>query len=426
MFKKKKLFIILILLTIFFYNFDKIRSFARSTLPHGFKVQVKEIFFGKKYMDELNYYRKLGYNQKKIPQTQFENISLTKITLSNLDTLDRTHYGNVKGISSNVKKFFIENYQNYLVIVTVKGQVKLLKNYSKDEIVKLDTNLKKLEVYDVLDVVIINDKLFISFTSRDQQNDQCSLINIANTNMNLNFLNFEIFYKSDECTKGTNALGGRMKYYNHENIDGLLLTTAASDNEKERAQNDESFHGKIWFFSLDGKEKLIFSKGHRNPQGLIVDNGTILSTEHGPYGGDEINKIEFKENYGFPISSYGDTYAFKDILNSRSNYIFKKNHSKFYFKEPIYSFVPSIGISEIEKIPNSFSKYWENNYFVSSLNGRTLYRIEFDDDYEKIKYMEPIRIDERIRDIKYIHEIKSFALALEETGSVGFIKAKKD
>ena len=38
--------------------------------------------------------------------------------------------------------------------------------------------------------------------------------------------------------------------------------------------------------------KEIFSKGHRNPQGLAQVDGILFSTEHGPQGGDEINIIE--------------------------------------------------------------------------------------------------------------------------------------
>ena len=59
--------------------------------------------------------------------------------------------------------------------------------------------------------------------------------------------------------------------------------------------------------------------GHRNPQGLFVDqNKIVLSTEHGPWGGDEINLIPFEKiynneilNFGWPISSYGEHYAKK-------------------------------------------------------------------------------------------------------------------
>ena len=52
--------------------------------------------------------------------------------------------------------------------------------------------------------------------------------------------------------------------------------------------------GKILFKPFDSISNSyeIISSGHRNPQGLYSDSDVILSTEHGPYGGDEINKIE--------------------------------------------------------------------------------------------------------------------------------------
>ena len=71
----------------------------------------------------------------------------------------------------------------------------------------------------------------------------------------------------------------------------------------------KSIFGKILEIDLNTKEDTIFSSGHRNPQGLeiFLQNGNkiLLSTEHGPQGGDEINNIKFNKNYGWPISSYG-------------------------------------------------------------------------------------------------------------------------
>ena len=60
---------------------------------------------------------------------------------------------------------------------------------------------------------------------------------------------------------------------------------------------------------------------------MIFNNNSILSTEHGPKGGDEVNLILSEnfdkiENYGWPISSYGDHY---DSVSENSN--LKKNRS---------------------------------------------------------------------------------------------------
>ena len=52
----------------------------------------------------------------------------------------------------------------------------------------------------------------------------------------------------------------------------------------------------------------------------------------------------------------------------------------------------------------------------------SLYRVEFDEEYEKIKYNEKIIVSERIRDIKYLEENNIFILSLESTGSLGILK----
>ena len=55
----------------------------------------------------------------------------------------------------------------------------------------------------------------------------------------------------------------------------------ASETEGYLAQKDDSAYGKILFFDIKTKKFKIFSKGHRNPQGLIIDGKNIISTEYG-------------------------------------------------------------------------------------------------------------------------------------------------
>ena len=99
----------------------------------------------------------------------------------------------------------------------------------------------------------------------------------------------------------------------------------------------------------------MISKGHRNPQGLFYDkmNKFILSTEHGPYGGDEINMIMLNhkglQNFGWPIASYGEHYTDPKKVKIKK-YPLLKSHRDHGFIEPLKYFVPSIGISEIVKI----------------------------------------------------------------------------
>ena len=117
------------------------------------------------------------------------------------------------------------------------------------------------------------------------------------------------------------------------NKEYMLLTT--SDYSGNNAQNLNSQYGKILQISLKNYEYEIFSLGHRNPQGLINVNNKIISTEHGPMGGDEINLIIKNANYGWKIASYGEPY---EKFSTENNYKLLKNHKKNKFKEPIYAY----------------------------------------------------------------------------------------
>ena len=231
----------------------------------------------------------------------------------------------------------------------------------------------------------------------------------------LNNLDFVSIFDSNECV--TMIQSGRVVKLSGKN--SLLLATAADvlikKNEMDdKPQNNNSIYGKILEIDLKTKEHKIFSKGHRNILGLYSDENVILSTENGPRGGDEVNKIVFNENYGWPEVSYGQKY------NGTEDY--PSSHSEYGYKEPIYSFIPSVGISQITKVNKKFSNKWEDNFLVASLNSNHLFRMKFDNNYEKVFYIENIFIGERMRDLIYFEEENVFLIALETSGSLGILK----
>ena len=95
-----------------------------------------------------------------------------------------------------------------------------------------------------------------------------------------------------------------------------------------------------------------------------------MTTEHGPLGGDEVNinkNIFYKNNYGWPISSYGEHYPNMVSEDAYEKAPLYKSHSQYGFIEPIKYFVPSIGISQILKVEKSFGYNQQQNYFFSSM-----------------------------------------------------------
>ena len=83
--------------------------------------------------------------------------------------------------------------------------------------------------------------------------------------------------------------------------DGAVYVGTGDASEPELAQDDNSLNGKVLRVDTATGKAAIFTKGHRNVQGLcFAANGRFLSTEHGPDRGDEVNDLKSGENYGWP------------------------------------------------------------------------------------------------------------------------------
>ena len=408
--------ILIILIFIFFLAVGKFnigKQFVKNYLWH-YVPQKTQIILKLIIDDSLINNFKNDYNVKFLPKTQFEDLKFEKVDLSFLK--ESSSSSNYLG-TSNLFSFFIEKKNdNSLIVVSDKAEIYELKNSYIFENNKNKKNFQQLEtninVKKVLDAFILNNEIFLSFVSEGLN---CDYFRIMRANLNEKNLNFVDFFAIDEC--GTVIQGGRMQYYNHNNHDGLLFTTGDNyaDSPNGKSQKINSIFGKVIFKPFNDSKYEIFSLGHRNPQGLYVENELILMTEHGPKGGDEINRIVFNKNYGWPIASYGDKY------NSTDSFSYKQSHFENGFEEPIYSFIPSIGISEIIKIPNMFSEKWIDNFIISSLFGRSIYRVKFDNNFKKLIYVEIIYIGQRIRDIKYLKYENLILLALEEIGEIGIL-----
>ncbi len=308
----------------------------------------------------------------------------------------------------------------------------IFKNYRHKDRFYTFTSMVKSMIYK-------GDSLYVSTVQK--YNDTCFTHVIYKGSLNLKKTNFEEFYKFKKCKPYyTDYLGGTIAHFK----DNKILFTVGDWNicEDERwtlnvetkgfctknsGQNLDNDLGKIFEIDLIKKERKILSIGHDNPQGIFYDkkNKVLFSTEHGPQGGDEINinrtpiSTDIK-NYGYPISSYGEHYGFPSP-SVEYKYIeapLYKSHEKYGFKEPIDYFVPSIGISDIEK--------YKNRLIVASLGSEieqgdlSLYIYTLDKNQNIIK-KEINKIYQRIRDIHLIDE-KIAVIFLESTGSIGIFK----
>ena len=277
----------------------------------------------------------------------------------------------------------------------------------------------------IKDMLVLDNNLYFSYVKEVYEN--CFNISILKGNINLKKIEFSIFFTFDECLSFKNVVqfnaqqaGGRIISYKEDK----LLFSIGEFRKRSIAQDATSFFGKIISIDIKTKQPEIFTFGHRNPQGLFYDKeeDIILSTEHGPAGGDEINIIIYGKNYGWPISSYGEHYDGK-IRKEAPLY---KSHVQHGFEEPLYYFDPSIGISEIIKIPRKFINNSDNIYLVTSLKDSSIYFAKLNSNYTKILSIDRLEIGERIRDILYYDKKNVFIMILEDKPSIGIFYKKNN
>ena len=354
------------------------------------------------------------YREEFLPNTQFIKLEYKKIDLDFL-TLNDCYFG-------KCYTFYLEQYNDNLVITDRFGSFR----FAKFDEIKKDINFLKiipsnLNFDTILDTFIVDDLIYVSGKKINNNNTE---LHVARANINFDQLNFQTItqLQSKKCFFRHAVHSGKIQSYKGNKDQIILSVNSSADNEGMENLNSDSICGKTLLInSLTGKYE-IFTSGHRNIIGMYADENIILSTEHGPFAGDEINKLQKGNSYGWPVSSYGEKYS-RGQSNEPPNY--KKNHKQHGFIEPIFSFIPAIGISEIIKLPNNFSDMWQDNFLVASLNGKYLYRVKFDENFNKIVYYERIFIGERIRDLIYNNQLNEVYLSLELKGEIGIISKSK-
>jgi len=124
----------------------------------------------------------------------------------------------------------------------------------------------------------------------------------------------------------------------------------------------------------DGKKALpeIFSKGHRNAQGLVLDPVTkgIITAEHGAQGGDEINLPKAGLNYGWATITYGKNYDGRTI---------GVGTSAPGLEQPPHYWDPSIAPGALVVYRGKMFPEWKDDVLTTSLKFGLISRIGRDE-----------------------------------------------
>jgi glucose/arabinose dehydrogenase len=152
--------------------------------------------------------------------------------------------------------------------------------------------------------------------------------------------------------------------------DGTLFATTSAPFGPE-AQDRANIYGKVLRLNADGTipadnpfvgtpgtHPVIYSYGHRDQHALaVLPTGEVFSAEHGPNGGDELNRIVARGNYGWPAVTLGRSY------DGTANPAPMQAAGVI---DPLVAWLPSIAPSGMLVYSGDAFPAWRGNVFIGS------------------------------------------------------------
>ena len=191
----------------------------------------------------------------------------------------------------------------------------------------------------------------------------------------------EVIYRSNTPHPSVLHYGGRILFDGTGNL--IVSIGERSDlDSRPLAQAVTSSLGKVVRITTDGDPAPgnpsftqsgalpeLYTMGHRNPQGLAKHPVTrdIWQSEHGPRGGDEINRLQPGSNYGWPTITYGIEYSGEKVgagIQQQAG-----------LEQPVYYWDPVVSPSGITFYKGNRIPEWENNLFLASLTQTHIIRL---------------------------------------------------
>lgn len=232
-----------------------------------------------------------------------------------------------------------------------------------------------------------NRLLYLSFSKPKDDRERGTTAVVRGRFENGRLSEVEEIFEAD--TEGRGHYGSRLAF----DADGYLFVTVgdrqappSGDLEAHPARDLSNHHGTINrlrddgtvpddnpFVDRTGAEASIWSYGHRNPQGLAIhpETGEVWATEHGPQGGDELNRIGRGLDYGWPVIGFG--------VNYRTGLAIHEGTHREGMEQPEHVWVPSIGASGLMIYTGDRFAGWRGDMFAGGMAGRRLVRLDIED-----------------------------------------------
>jgi glucose/arabinose dehydrogenase len=203
--------------------------------------------------------------------------------------------------------------------------------------------------------------------------------------------------------RGPVHYGGRMAWMS----DGtLLVTTGDGFDYREAAQDPASDLGKVVRLDADGRapadnpladadgqRSAVWTLGHRNAQGIAIDpvTGTVWAHEHGPRGGDELNRLAAGANYGWPVATFGLDYTGARVspFTAQPGMV-----------DAVNVWTPSIAPAGLAVYRGNRFTDWDGDLLVAALVPRHLERLRIRDGRVVDREILLADLGERLRDVR--------------------------
>ena len=327
------------------------------TYEHPEKIELIKYYFNKVKAPEAELQKA---NFQKVLANSF-SVEFSQVISLSEKTAFIVHDENTLNFDPNTLKIYTQN--GYLIQNLESKKLNLPKSFTRER----NGGIKTVFIYNNNDYALISSSKTNCFYA--------SIISLTNGR--------ELFKTKclTDSKKNTDFNGLGSSHIHHKNKIFLSIGAPEQGSAKIRvlAQDINSMFGKILEINKIDLEKIvanqennldlkIFTIGHRNPQGLTKIGDSFFSVEHGPKGGDELNKIIRDKNYGWPTVSYGTQYLYDEKGKS-----YEINHENNQFEEPLFALVPSVGISGLNTCPTKLKEFYKKPCLLAlSLYGNNL------------------------------------------------------
>ncbi len=288
----------------------------------------------------------------------------------------------------------------------------------------------------LLDVALAPDfaqtgMIFFSFSEQREKGNGTS---VASARLTLDedgggkLENLRVIFRQMPSYDGNKHFGSRL-VFGPQNELYVTVGERSDPGPRVQAQDLKSGLGKVFRIDMEGKAlpdnpfasredalPEIWSLGHRNLQAAALDaQGRLWTVEHGPRGGDELNRPEAGKNYGWPEVTYGIDYSGKPI--GKGITAMKET------EQPVYYWDPVIAPSGMAYYDSDLIPEWTGAFLIGGLVTQGVVVVHMDGD--RVAHEERVPLNARIRDVKVGPDGAVYAVTEQRGGGSTILRLTK-